>query len=97
VSRVSQTPLYDQLRGERLNADGAVRHGDIPVGEAQQEPLGPGGLRLVGDGGSAAGGAREVSGDPKLISVRNPSVLADTIGVTRCLACTVREAVRATR
>jgi hypothetical protein len=61
VSRVSQTPLYDQLRGERINADVAARHGDVPVGEAQPEPLGPWRLRLVGDGESAAGGARGVS------------------------------------
>jgi hypothetical protein len=61
VSRVSQTPLYDQLRGERINADVAARHGDVPVGEVQQEPLAPMGLRLVGDGESAAGAARGAS------------------------------------
>ena len=97
MSRVNQTPLYDQLRGERLNADGAARHGDVPVGEAQPEPLGPGGCGWWATAGLLRGERAGSLGDPKLISVRNPRVLADTIGVTRCLACTVREAVPATR
>jgi hypothetical protein len=61
VLGMSQTPLYDQLRDERINADVAARHGDVPVGEVQQDPLVSVDLRLVGDGGSAAGGARGAS------------------------------------
>jgi hypothetical protein len=54
VSRVSQTPLYDQLRDERLNADIPASDIDVSAAEAQQEPLPPSGLRLVPGGGPVA-------------------------------------------
>ena len=54
VSRVSQTPLYDQLRGERLNADVPTSHIEVSARETQQQ-LTPSGLRLVPGGGTVAG------------------------------------------
>ena len=54
VSRVSQTPLYDQLRDERLNADVPASDIDVSAAAAPQERLAPGGLRLVPGGGPVA-------------------------------------------
>jgi hypothetical protein len=54
VSRVSQTPLYDQLRGERLNADVPATESEVSACETQQQ-LTPSGLRLVPAGGTVAG------------------------------------------
>jgi hypothetical protein len=54
VSGVSQTPLYDQLRDERLNADVAVSDREVSAAEAQGEPRAPSGLRLVPAGGPGA-------------------------------------------
>jgi hypothetical protein len=45
VSRVSQTPLYDQLRGERINADVPATDTDVPARNAQREALTPSGPR----------------------------------------------------
>jgi hypothetical protein len=53
VSRVSQTPLYDQLRGERLNADVPASHIEVSARETQQQ-LTPSGPRLVPAGGTVA-------------------------------------------
>ena len=53
VSRVSQTPLYDQLRGERLNADVPATDIEVSARETQQQ-LTPSGLRLVPAGGTVA-------------------------------------------
>jgi hypothetical protein len=38
VSGVSQTPTYDQLRGERINADVPASDVDVPAGEADLDP-----------------------------------------------------------
>lgn len=65
VSRVSQTPLYDQLRGERINADVPASDTDVSAGEAEQEPLIPLGLRLVPAGGPVAGTVHSVSSGSK--------------------------------
>ena len=61
VSRVSQTPLYDQLREERLNAAVPASDIDGSAAEAQQEPLPSWGLRLVPGGGPEAVAVRSVS------------------------------------
>ena len=52
---MSQTPLYDQLRGECLNADVVATDTEVSTRETQQ--LTPSGLRLVPAGGTAAGAA----------------------------------------
>jgi hypothetical protein len=61
VSRVSQTPLYDQLRGERINADVPASDTDVSARQAQHEPLSPSGLRLVAAGGPVAVAVHGVS------------------------------------
>jgi hypothetical protein len=62
VSRVSQTPLYDQLRDERINADVvAASDTEVSAPQAQQEPPRPPGLPLVAAEGPAAGAVRGVS------------------------------------
>jgi hypothetical protein len=60
VARVSQTPLYDQLRQERINADIPATDTDVSACEAQQ-PLAPLGLRLVPAGGPVAVAGHGVS------------------------------------
>jgi len=47
VSRVSQTPLYDQLRRERLKADVPVSDIDVSALPARREPLPFSGLRAI--------------------------------------------------
>lgn len=48
VSRVSQTPLYDQLRDERINADvPAASDTEVSTPHAQQEPPRPPALHRV--------------------------------------------------
>jgi len=65
VSRVSQTPLYDQLRDERLNADVPARPLDVSAAEAQQEPLASSVLRLVPAGELGAMAVCGVSSGPE--------------------------------
>jgi hypothetical protein len=60
VSLVSQTPLYDQLRGERINADVPTTDTEVSAHQPHPEPLAPSHLRLVptgGPGGVAMHGA----------------------------------------
>jgi hypothetical protein len=64
VSRMSQTPLYDQLRDERLNADVAASDRDGSAPEGQQEPRGSSGLRPVPGGGPGAVAVRGVCSGP---------------------------------
>jgi hypothetical protein len=55
VSRVSQTPTYDQLHGERLNADVPAIEGDSFASETDPDPLAHSGKhRRRDDGPSAA-------------------------------------------
>lgn len=62
MSRVSQTPLYDQLRGERINADVvAASDTEVSVPQAQQEPRRFPRLHLVAAAGSGAVAGRGVS------------------------------------
>jgi hypothetical protein len=61
---VSQTPLYDQLRRERLNVDVPASDRDVSADEAQQEPLAASGLRPVAAGGPGAVAVRGVSSGP---------------------------------
>ena len=61
VARVSQTPLYDQLRDERLNADVvAASDTEVSAPQAQQEPLRLPGLHLVAAEGPGAVAGRGV-------------------------------------
>jgi hypothetical protein len=39
VSRVSHTPTYDQLRGERINVDVPASQAGVPASPADPEPL----------------------------------------------------------
>ena len=64
VARVSQTPLYDQLRDERRNADVPDSDRDVSAAEAQQEPLASSGLRPVSAGQPGAVAVRGVSSGP---------------------------------
>lgn len=58
---MSQTPLYDQLRGERSNADvPAASDTEVSAPQAQQEPPRPPGLHRVAVEGSGAGAVRGV-------------------------------------
>ena len=65
VSGVTQTPLYDQLRRERLNVDVPAGDLDVSAPEAQQEPLAPSGLRPVPAGEPGAVAMRGVSSGPE--------------------------------
>lgn len=64
VSRVSQTPLYDQLRRERPKADVPASHIDISAPPAQQELLAPSGQRPIPAGEPGAVAVRGVSSGP---------------------------------
>jgi hypothetical protein len=65
VSRVSQTPLYDQLRDERLNADVPPSDIEVSAPQAQQEPRAPSVLRLVPAGEPGAMAVCGVSSEPE--------------------------------
>ena len=61
VSRVSQTPLYDQLRRERPKTDVPASDIDVSALQAQREPLPSSGLRPVPAGELGAVAVRGVS------------------------------------
>jgi hypothetical protein len=54
VSRVSQTPTYDQLRGERLNADLPAIEANSFTSETDPDPLAHSGKHRRDDGPSTA-------------------------------------------
>ena len=56
---VSQTPTYDQLRGERINAD-------VPAGEADPHPVGRPGRHRIRDDMPAGSAVSDIDpgGDP---------------------------------
>lgn len=55
MSGVSQTPIYDQVRGERINADVPASDVDVPASESDLDPRTHlGRYHLRGDGSTAA-------------------------------------------